>query len=60
MGYRYIPLIIAGLALTAWSLPAAYRIRSPWRVFAAIAALVGVIASLAGVLLLAVPNFFSR
>jgi hypothetical protein len=60
MGFRYIPLIVAGLALTAWALPAAYRIRSPWRVFAAMAALVGVIASLAGVLLFAVPNFFSR
>jgi hypothetical protein len=60
MGYRYIPLIIAGLALTAWALPASYRIRSPWRIFAAIAALAGVIASLAGVLLLTVPDFFSR
>jgi hypothetical protein len=60
MGYRYIPLIVAGLALAAWALPASYRIRSPWRVFAAIAAISGVIAALAGVLLLAVPNFFSR
>ena len=60
MGYRYIPLIIAGLAVTAWALPASYRFRSPWRIFAALIALFGVIASLAGVLLLTVPNFFSR
>lgn len=60
MGFRYIPLIIAGLVIVAWALPASYRIRSPWRIFAAIAALLGVIVSLAGVLLFAVPNFFSR
>jgi hypothetical protein len=60
MGFKYIPVIIAGLAITAWALPAAYRVRSPWSVLAALAALAGVITSLAGVLLLTVPNFFSR
>jgi hypothetical protein len=60
MALQYIPLIIIGLALTAWALPAAYRLRSPWRILSALAALAGVIASLFGVLLLAVPDFCSR
>jgi hypothetical protein len=60
MGFKYIPLIIAGLAATAWGLPASYRLRAPWHILAALAALAGVMATLAGTLLLAVPNFFSR
>lgn len=60
MGFKYIPLIIAGLAVTAWGLPAAYRLRSPWHILAALAALAGVLAFLFGTLLLAVPHFFSR
>ncbi len=56
----YIALILAGLALTAWGFPAAYRIRRPWRILAAVAALTGVIATLAGTLLFAVPDFFKR
>lgn len=60
MSYKYIPLIIIGIATTAGTLPASYRLRSPLRELAALAALGGVIAALAGVLLFAVPNFFSR
>lgn len=60
MGFKYIPLIIAGLAMTAWGMPAAYRLRAPWHVLAALAALAGVLATLAGTLLLTVPNFFAR
>jgi len=60
MSVKYIPLIIAGLAVTAWGLPAAYRLRAPWHILAALAALAGVIATLAGTLMLTVPNFFSR
>lgn len=60
MGFTYIPLIIAGIALTAWGLPASYRLRSLLRIVAALAALIGVLSILAGVLLFAVPNFFSR
>ncbi len=60
MGFKYIPLIVAGLALAAWALPASYRIRSPWRIFTALGALAGVLATLFGVLLFAVPNFFTR
>ena len=58
MGFKYVPLIIAGVILTAWALPAAYRLSSPWRILAALAALVGVLSTLAGVLLFAIPNFF--
>jgi hypothetical protein len=60
MGFKYIPLLFIGLAMTAWALPASYRLRSPWHIFAALAALAGVIVALFGVLLLSVPNFFSR
>ena len=60
MSLKYIPLIIAGCAAIAWGLPAAYRLRTPWHILAALAALAGVLAALAGTLLLAVPNFFSR
>ena len=59
MGFKYIPLILAGLAVTAWGMPAAYRLRSPWQIPAALAALAGVVAFLAGTLLLAVPDFFA-
>jgi hypothetical protein len=59
MGFSYIPLIFIGLAITAWALPASYRISSPWRILAALAALAGVIVSLFGVLLFSVPKFFS-
>lgn len=58
MNLKYAILIVAGLALTAWALPASYKIRSLWRIFAALAALAGVIASLLGVLALTVPKFF--
>lgn len=46
--------------MTVWALPASYRLSSPWRILAALAALAGVIATLFGVLLLTVPNFFPR
>lgn len=60
MNFKHIPLIIAGIILTSWALPASYRLRNPWRVIAALAALAGVLSTLAGVLLFAVPNFLSR
>lgn len=59
MALQYIPLILIGLAMTAWALPASYRLSSPWRILAALAALVGVLVTLCGVLLLTVPHFFS-
>jgi len=60
MSFKYIPLIIAGVVLTAWALPASYRLKYPWRLLAALAALAGVLSTLTGVLLFAVPNFLSR
>jgi len=60
MKAAYIALVLAGLILTGWGLPAAYRLRRPWHILAAIIALAGVIATLTGTLLLAVPGFFSR
>jgi hypothetical protein len=60
MAFKYMPLIIIGLAMTAWAFPASYRLKSPWRVLAALVALVGVICTLTGVLFFTVPNFLSR
>lgn len=60
MKAAYIALVLAGLALSGWGFPAAYRLRTPWHILAAVAALAGVVATLAGTLLLAVPGFFSR
>jgi len=60
MDVRYLVLIAIGLAVTAWSLPAAYRLRFPWHILAALATLAGILATLAGTLLLTVPGFFAR
>lgn len=60
MAFKYIPVILIGIVMTAWALPASYRIKSHWRILTALAALVGVLSTLAGVLLLTVPNFLSR
>jgi hypothetical protein len=60
MDARYLVVIVLGLGVTAWSLPAAYRLRAPWHLLAALAALAGIIAILTGTLLLTVPGFFSR
>jgi hypothetical protein len=60
MDARYFALIGLGLALTAWGLPASYRLRRPWHLLAALAALAGVLVFLTGTLLLTVPGFFAR
>jgi hypothetical protein len=60
MDARYFAVIACGLAATAWGLPAAYRLRAPWHVLAALMALAGVVITLLGTLLLMVPHFFSR
>lgn len=60
MDARYLVLIAIGLGVTAWGLPASYRLRTPWRILAALAALAGILATLMGTLLLTVPGFFSR
>jgi hypothetical protein len=58
IGYQYIGLIVAGLAAICWGLPAAHRLKPPYDVGAALAALAGVISVIMGVLLTAIPNFF--
>ena len=51
IGYRYIPLIIAGLAGMAWGLPAAHRLKRPLDIAAALAVLCGVVVFALGILL---------
>ncbi|MDD2309272.1 MAG: hypothetical protein PHH91_06785 [Desulfuromonadaceae bacterium] len=58
IGYRYIALIVAGLAGMAWGLPAAHRLKSPFDIAAAAAVLCGVIIFALGLLLAFVPGFF--
>jgi len=58
IGYRYIPLIIAGLAGMAWGLPAAHRLKRPLDIAAALAVLCGVVVFALGILLTFIPGFF--
>lgn len=58
MTFLYPLMIVAGLALVAWGLPAAHRLRRPYDTLAALAVLAGVIVALVGTLLTAVPGFF--
>ncbi len=51
-------LLLAGICLTVWGLPASLRLGRPADSFAALAVLFGVILALLGTLLLAVPDFF--
>lgn len=58
IGYRYIALIVAGLAGMVWGLPAAHRLKSPFDSAAAALVLCGVVAFALGLLLTFVPGFF--
>ncbi len=58
IGYRYIPLIIAGLAGMTWGLPAAHRLKRPLDIAAALAVLCGVVVFALGILLTFIPGFF--
>jgi hypothetical protein len=51
-------LLLAGICLMVWGLPASQRLQRPWDTLAALAVLIGVILGLLGALLLTVPNFF--
>ncbi|MHC1696559.1 MAG: hypothetical protein AB9919_00530 [Geobacteraceae bacterium] len=51
-------LLATGIALIAWGLPAAHRLKSPCTCLAALAVLAGVIAGIIGTLLILVPEFF--
>ena len=57
MTAAYIGLIVVGLGLVVWGLPAAHRLRRPWDIAAALAVLAGLCAALVGTLLAAVPGF---
>jgi hypothetical protein len=57
-GVKFIPLVIAGVAAIAWGLPAAHRLRSPFDIAAALAALAGVMVAAIGILLVIIPDFF--
>lgn len=59
MSSLYIAMIIAGTVAVAWGLPAAHRLRRPFDILAALAVFAGVVVSLLGVLLMAVPEFFN-
>ena len=58
MNFSYLLLVFAGLALLGWGFPDAYRLPRPWRLLAALATVVGVVAVIIGTLLVVVPNFF--
>ncbi len=58
MQILYPAMIVAGIALIAWGLPAAHRLRYPFDILAAFLVLVGTAVALLGALLTAVPGFF--
>jgi hypothetical protein len=58
IGFPYLVLVIAGLAAVVWGLPAAHRLKKPYDIAAALAALAGVIATVIGILLTIIPSFF--
>ncbi len=58
MQILYPAMIVAGVAVVAWGLPAAHRLRSPFDILAALLVLVGTAVALLGALLAAVPGFF--
>lgn len=54
----YAGMLLAGIALISWGLPAAHRLRSPFDILAALTVLAGLVAALLGALLISVPGFF--
>ena len=58
IGFQYIVLIMAGLAGIIWGIPAAHRLKYPFDICAALAALLGSIAFSLGILLTFIPGFF--
>jgi len=57
-GIKFIPLALAGIAAMVWGLPAAYTLKRPYDIAAAIAALAGLSTMLLGILLAVIPDFF--
>ena len=58
MRIAYVAVAVFGVALTAWGLPAAHRLKKPFDILAALAVLAGVVLALLGALLTADPGFF--
>jgi len=56
--FLYVAMIITGIVLAAWGLPASHSLKKPLDILAALAVLCGVVTALLGVLLLTVPAFF--
>jgi len=54
----HLLMIVAGLALIGWGLPAAHRLKAPLDTAAAAGVLAGVVLALLGALLTMAPNFF--
>ena len=58
MTIAYAGMVLLGIALICWGLPAAHRLKSPLDALAALAVLAGLVAALLGALLIMVPGFF--
>ena len=52
-------MIISGIATAGWGLWAAYNLKKPYDVMAALCAPAGLVLALLGTLLVCVPGFFS-
>jgi len=50
--------VALGIALAAWGIPAAHRLKGPAGIMAACSVPAGVILALSGTLMLAAPGFF--
>jgi hypothetical protein len=59
MTYLYACMATAGAAAAGWGLWAAHRLKTPWDIAAAVAALTGLAAFFIGILLAVLPNFFT-
>ena len=57
MMYLYAGMAAAGVAAMGWGLWAAHRLKAPWDIAAAVAALAGLVAFLIGILLTVLPDF---
>lgn len=56
--FLHAAMIITGIGLAGWGLPASHTLKKPLDALAALAVLCGVVLALLGVLLLTVPDFF--
>jgi formate/nitrite transporter FocA (FNT family) len=59
MIYLYLAMAAAGAIAAGCGLLAAHRFKSPWDSVAAVAALIGLIAFILGILLVILPDFFT-